>query len=82
MFLESCSFWYIDILSTTIASFTLEYYMHFFLIIIYMLQSKWLEVRLCEAYAQVLCYGTGTAWVLYDIQFRINYMHIPVNKVS
>ncbi|XWS49616.1 hypothetical protein CRYUN_Cryun12cG0018300 [Craigia yunnanensis] len=25
--------------------------------------SKWLEVRLCEAYAQVLCYGTGTVWV-------------------
>ncbi|XWS38706.1 hypothetical protein CRYUN_Cryun19dG0154200 [Craigia yunnanensis] len=24
---------------------------------------KWLEVCLCEAYAQVLCYGTGTAWV-------------------
>ncbi|XP_022757730.1 uncharacterized protein LOC111304919 isoform X3 [Durio zibethinus] len=25
--------------------------------------SKWLEVCLCEAYAQVLCYGTGTVWV-------------------
>ncbi|XP_022732130.1 uncharacterized protein LOC111286433 isoform X2 [Durio zibethinus] len=25
--------------------------------------SKWLEAGLCEAYAQVLCYGTGTVWV-------------------
>ncbi|XP_021288248.1 uncharacterized protein LOC110419483 isoform X2 [Herrania umbratica] len=24
--------------------------------------SKWIEVRLCEAYAQSLCYGTGTVW--------------------
>ncbi|WRX19069.1 Man1/Src1 [Theobroma cacao] len=24
--------------------------------------SKWLEVRLCEAYAQSLCYGTVTVW--------------------
>ncbi|XVE57501.1 hypothetical protein DITRI_Ditri04bG0095700 [Diplodiscus trichospermus] len=25
--------------------------------------SNWLEANVCEAYAQVLCYGTGTVWV-------------------
>ncbi|GMI63940.1 hypothetical protein like AT5G46560 [Hibiscus trionum] len=25
--------------------------------------SEWVEAGLCEAYAQVLCYGTGTVWV-------------------
>ncbi|KAE8731953.1 Vacuolar protein sorting 55 (VPS55) family protein isoform 1 [Hibiscus syriacus] len=25
--------------------------------------SKWVEAGLCEAYAQVMCYGTGTVWV-------------------
>ncbi|XP_039039590.1 uncharacterized protein LOC120177538 isoform X2 [Hibiscus syriacus] len=25
--------------------------------------SKWVEAGLCEAYAEVLCYGTGTVWV-------------------
>lgn len=29
----------------------------------YVLQSKWVEVRLCEAYAQLLCCGTGKCWV-------------------
>lgn len=28
-----------------------------------MLQSESVEAGLCEAYAQVLCYGTGTVWV-------------------
>ncbi|XP_039072047.1 uncharacterized protein LOC120219295 [Hibiscus syriacus] len=25
--------------------------------------SEWVEAGLCEAYAQVICYGTGTVWV-------------------
>ncbi|KAL0313637.1 UNVERIFIED_CONTAM: hypothetical protein Sradi_5763000 [Sesamum radiatum] len=28
--------------------------------------SKWVEVRLCEAYAQLLCSGTGKSWVSED----------------
>ncbi|PIN24751.1 hypothetical protein CDL12_02517 [Handroanthus impetiginosus] len=28
--------------------------------------SKWVEVRVCEAYAQLLCSGTGKCWVLED----------------
>ncbi|KAL3834962.1 hypothetical protein ACJIZ3_009698 [Penstemon smallii] len=28
--------------------------------------SKWLEVRACEAYAQLLCSGTGKCWVSKD----------------
>ncbi|XVF13550.1 hypothetical protein REPUB_Repub08aG0217100 [Reevesia pubescens] len=30
---------------------------------ILLILSKSLEVQLCEGYAQVLCYGTGTVWV-------------------
>ncbi|XVF51909.1 hypothetical protein PTKIN_Ptkin04bG0222600 [Pterospermum kingtungense] len=30
---------------------------------ILLILSKWVEVCLCEAYAQVLCYGNGTVWV-------------------
>ncbi|KAG4206332.1 hypothetical protein ERO13_A03G002600v2 [Gossypium hirsutum] len=33
--------------------------------------SESVEAGLCEAYAQVLCYGTGTVWVSHDIRFHI-----------
>ncbi|XP_012833808.1 PREDICTED: uncharacterized protein LOC105954678 isoform X1 [Erythranthe guttata] len=32
--------------------------------------SKWVEVRLCEAYAQLLCSGTGKCWVSKDELFN------------
>lgn len=39
------------------ASFALNW------LILMIMQSKWVEDRVCEAYAQLLCSGTGKCWV-------------------